>query len=1087
MTMDPERRHRNSLMTGLLARAGILLVALVCNTAGYALSPLPAPTDAIVALPDYTGAAVPEYVIYRGDEQNVFTFLDGNDGSELRTVKFFSSAWQPQAFAALADGNGDGTLDDPALAVLAFNSNTGQIKVQLRDATTGDRIGSNIAAFNSDWNALGLAILADADGNGVADDPAAAVLAQNTVDERIMVDLIRFSDGAQLGRWKFFTPSWEAKSVAAYVPAGGAPRIAVLATDPVSGRTRIQYRLTTIDGKTNVFVSGPGIDTFDMDIMLDVDGNGTADDPAFVVVGKKVSGTENNVVFIIRESDGLKLADWSIINGSYDARGMEIIPDISLNGYEEIVALAQPVDGGNLLIRIRDLEGGNNVDTLTGPAVISPLPGLYQRPANTTCVAPDRPTNNAGYRLEQVFAGLGILQEPLWMGQPPGDSSRWFVAQRLGRIFSFENTPGVDATITVLDLDLAGAVNEGGVLGFAFAPDWATSRQAYVSYTRNVTGIPGVVLQSVISRFGSADGGMTLDPTTEQEILVINHPYDNHNGGGIAFGPDGYLYLGMGDGGSTGDPDNNGQTITNLLGTFIRIDVSGGGTGYSIPEDNPFEGNMLCTNGSGSEPCPEIFAWGLRNPFRWSFDRATGDLWAGDVGNLLREEVSLIELGGNYGWVVKEGFICLDPNDNLGILPDCDDAGMIDPVVDYNSGSDIGDLGRTVIGGYVYRGTALTDLIGSYVFGDAYSSNIWTLEDDGNGNVSIVDLIPNTGLFISSFAESLDGELFVVNLGGSLWQLVEDNSGGTNTIPGLLSDTGCVDAADPTQPASGLIPFEPAAPFWSDGAAKPRWLAIPDGTSITVNGDDDLLFPEGSVLVKNFERGGKLIETRLLMHHASGGGWAGYSYRWNDAETEATRVIGGAVLPAPTGGDDWVYPSESQCLQCHTAAANRVLGPEIAQLNSSIIYPHTGRTANQLATLDAINMLSPPLADEPANLSAFPDPFGTAPLEERARAYLHTNCSGCHRPGTPLQATMDLRYDTPLADTNACNADPITGGDLGIPGARLIAPGDPDSSLVHVRMGLRDARGMPPLGSLIVDDAGAQLISDWIISLGSCD
>jgi uncharacterized repeat protein (TIGR03806 family) len=389
------------------------------------------------------------------------------------------------------------------------------------------------------------------------------------------------------------------------------------------------------------------------------------------------------------------------------------------------------------------------------------------------------------------------------------------------------------------------------------------------------------------------------------------------------------------------------------------------------------------------------------------------------------------------------------------------------------------------MGGYVYRGETLTSLRGRYVFGDPYSGNIFTLEDDGNGNVSIIVLVPNT-TFIAGFAESLDGEdLYVTSLSGGLYQLVEDSSSGTNTIPDSLVDTGCVDPADPTQPSSGLIPFSPGAAFWSDDAEKDRWLGLPNGTSITVDDEDDFIFPPGSVLVKNFERQNKLIETRLLMRHPDGV-WAGYTYRWNDAETEATRIIGGATIPS--GGSDWIYPSESQCLQCHTEAASRALGPESLQLNNNILYPSTGRNGNQLATLDAINMLSPPLADDPANLPALPDPFGTAPLDDRARAYLHSNCSGCHRPGTPMQSTMDLRYDTALNDTNACNADSITGGNLGIPNAKLIAPG-PDGanrSLIPVRMGLRDAYAMPPIGSLIADDAGVDLISEWINSLSGC-
>lgn len=725
--------------------------------------------------------------------------------------------------------------------------------------------------------------------------------------------------------------------------------------------------------------------------------------------------------------------------------------------------------------------GGGGGDGSSGGGGVPPdsETGLDARPSNITCVAPERPDAGGGYRLARVFSGIR-LQNPLWAGQPPGDPSRWFVAEQGGRIVSFPNSPTASASTTVLTIPIVNPPSEGGLLGFAFAPDFASSGEAYVSYTRNVNA-NGVALQSVVSRFTSADGGQTLNPASEQEVLVIDKPFGNHNGGNIIFGPDGYLYLGMGDGGGYSDPGNNAQNTSNLLGTIIRIDVSGGGAGYAIPSSNPFAANPKCIQGYGTAACPEIFAWGLRNPWRWSFDRATGDLWAGDVGNSMREEVDIIQRGGNYGWRIREGTLCLNLNDGTTPLPSCQTAGLIDPVVDYQTGVD----GNAVTGGYVYRGQQLPELQGRYIFADAYNSSVWTLEDDGNGNYSIVDLIPNTTYFIASFAESLDGELFVLDLGGGgIYQLVADGSGGANTIPSLLSETGCVNPNDPTQPASGLIPFEPGAPFWSDDAAKERWLALPNGTAITVSADDDFIFPQGSVLVKNFRRQGRLIETRLLMRHPDGI-WGGYTYRWRDDQRDADRVVGGLTVQA--GGAPWIYPSEADCLECHKAATNRALGPEIAQLNNSLIYPQTGRSANQLATLDAIGLLSPRLPALPDELPALPDPFGTAPLPERARAYLHTNCSGCHRPGTGLPSAMDLRYETALPNTNACNADPVSGSSLGILNAKLIAPGDAGRSLIPQRMSLRDANQMPPLGSLVPDTAGVNLINDWIDSLNSCD
>jgi uncharacterized repeat protein (TIGR03806 family) len=300
-----------------------------------------------------------------------------------------------------------------------------------------------------------------------------------------------------------------------------------------------------------------------------------------------------------------------------------------------------------------------------------------------------------------------------------------------------------------------------------------------------------------------------------------------------------------------------------------------------------------------------------------------------------------------------------------------------------------------------------------------------------------------------------------------------------------LSDTGCVDASNPTQPASGLIPYAPDAPFWSDGAVKERWIGLPDGQNITVRVDGDWDFPNGTVLMKNFRLNDRLIETRLFMRHPDGI-WAGYSYEWNAQGSDATLVRGGKRVTV--GGQTWIYPSEAQCLQCHTEAAGRSLGLETQQLAFNITYPQTGRTAHQLVTLDAINTLTPPIAN-PADVTPYPDPTGTAGTPgERARAYLHTNCSQCHRPGGPTSSNMDLRYATALADTHACDAVP-TLGDLGIADARLIAPGAAARSVVPARMNLRGVENaMPPVGlGARVDTQGVALIRDWINSLQNCN
>ncbi len=696
--------------------------------------------------------------------------------------------------------------------------------------------------------------------------------------------------------------------------------------------------------------------------------------------------------------------------------------------------------------------------------------GLDTRPANLACVAPARPDVGSGVLVQRVFPNQ-FFSQPVQMVQAPGDEAHWYVVEKSGQVFRFENRADASARQQVIDLRAeVDARSEGGLLGMAFAPDFASSARVYLSYTRAGSG--PVPMQSVIARFTSPDGGRTLDPDSEQVLLTIDQPFTNHNGGGIAFGPDGHLYLGMGDGGSGGDPLDQGQDTTTLLGTFLRLDVSGA-DGYAIPPDNPFSGNAPCTGGSGAADCPEIYAWGLRNPWRWSFDRDTGALWAGDVGQSTREEINLIELGGNYGWRFREGFLCFNPSSN------CPRAGLVDPIIDYRTGID----GSSVTGGYVYRGAEIPGLRGRYVFGDFVNGRIWALTSDPDGTYAMQDLAAS-GLNISSFAEDHQGELYVVNFGGGLYRLAPSGTAPADTIPALLSDTGCVDPADPSQPAEGLIPYRPGAPFWSDGADKERWLALPDGARIDLASDGNFEFPPGAVLMKHFRRGGQLIETRLFMHHPEGQ-WGGYTWRWNAAQTDAERVIGGATLPA--GGGDWVYPSEAQCLQCHTAAAGRTLGLEIAQLNNALTYAQTGRTANQLRTLAAIELFTSPLPGEPEELPALPDPFGSAPVGERARAWLHTNCAGCHRPDGPTPSDLDLRFDVPLDETRACNVEPSSSSGLGLTDPRLIVPGDPQRSLVWQRMGRRDVHAMPPVGSLDIDTAGLSLVQDWITSLAGCD
>jgi len=788
---------------------------------------------------------------------------------------------------------------------------------------------------------------------------------------------------------------------------------------------------------------------------------------SFDVELSTASGLEISVDYATSNGSAESGSDYTVVSGTLIYSPGETSRTVSVS------ILGDTLTEGNELFYL-DLSVPNNatINDAQGQGTIldnetATQAGLDQRPNNTTCIAPARPSVNATISATSVFSSLPGFSFPLAMHQPPGDDTQWFVIEKAGIVKAFDNNPTVSTVRTVLDITsiVDNGPSEAGLLGMAFHPDFQVNGEVFLSYTR--TGSP---LVSYISRFTSIDSGQTLDPASEEVILTVDQDFDNHNGGHLAFSDDGLLYIGFGDGGGGGDPNNRSQDTTRLLGSILRIDVDGAAP-YVIPADNPFAGNPTCSTGTGSSACPETYAWGLRNPWRWSFDRGTGGLWLSDVGQNAWEEVNVIERGGNYGWRIREGAHCYNPSSG------CQTSGLIDPVAEYGRSQ-----GASITGGYVYRGTAIPELIGAYLFGDFVSGRIWALQDDGQGGY-LMDELLDTDLNIASFAEGSDGEIYIVDYWSRLRQLTRSSGGGVDTIPTLLSDTGCVDSVDPRLPASGMIPFDTNVALWADGAEKQRWLGLPNGETISINAEDDWVFPNGTVLLKHFILNSKFIETRLLMRHTDGS-WAGYTYEWDDAETEATRVRGGKSKVIDSV--NWVYPSESQCMMCHTVAAGFSLGPETGQLNKDFTYPSTGRTDNQLHTLDSIIAFDLPLPDLPDNLVNYPDPFDTAEaLANRARAYLRTHCSQCHRPGGPTPSSMDLRYQTSFAATNTCNAIP-SGGDLGISGARLIVPGDASRSIIPNRMTRRDVHGMPPLGTSIIDTAGVAVISDWINSLSSC-
>lgn len=689
------------------------------------------------------------------------------------------------------------------------------------------------------------------------------------------------------------------------------------------------------------------------------------------------------------------------------------------------------------------------------PDAGGPPSGLDERPANPTCLAVEPPaTPGVALRRANAFPDLPAFSRPLLVRT--SSSGDWvYVVERAGRILRFENRVDVDEAEVVIDIRdrVDSNANEEGLLSFVFHPEFDVNGRVFLSYTGTSTlGEP----RSLLSEFLSNDGGATFDPGSETTVLDFDKPYDNHNGGHVEFGPDGRLYLATGDGGRGGDPLGNGQNQNTLLGAILRIDVDGEAP-YTIPADNPF----AVTGGA-----PEIYAWGLRNPWRFSFDRNTGRLWAGDVGQVMFEEIDIIERGGNYGWNRKEGFVCYRAG--------CDLNAFDDPVWAYPRAD-----GRSVTGGFVYRGTAIPELVGVYVYADFVSGRFWGLSRDPITAEWSNQFLGALGSGVASFGEDDQGELLLANLNdGRIYRLVRDGDPPEpGAFPQRLSETGCFEPDDPAQPVPGLIPYRPSATLWSDGARKERWAALPDETSATLDDDGDIVFPVGTVLVKAFWAGQppRRVETRLYMRH-SDGNWGGYTYAWNEAQTDADLVDGETRVDVP--GGDWLIPSRGQCAQCHTAAAGFSLGLEAAQLQGEITY-RTGRSAPQLQTWKAIGLVEGD--DDGSRLPAY---GSDAPVADRARAYLHVNCSNCHRPDGPGRGDLDLRFSTALADTGVCGAP--QGSDLGLDEARVVAAGSLENSVLLERMRRTDVHRMPPLASEVVDDQGVSLVESWIEGLQSC-
>ena len=365
---------------------------------------------------------------------------------------------------------------------------------------------------------------------------------------------------------------------------------------------------------------------------------------------------------------------------------------------------------------------------------------------NITPTFPNLPLNNARITKMQ-FA--------------PDGSNRWFICEQNGVLWTAKNSVTTNRADTLLDFrQKIVSTDEAGLLGLGFDPDFLTNRFIYLNYTiqRNDS------LYTLITRLTlTATDPPEVLPSSEQVLMEIYQPYPTHNGGEIAFGPqDHYLYISTGDGGGFGDPFNRAQDLRSPLGKILCIDVKNPAPGkaYSIPETNPFAGN--------SHYREEIYAWGLRNPWRFSFDKETGRLWAGDVGQNASEEINIIERGGNYGWRVMEGFHCFDRDDPLNLTKGCDSTSLIAPLYEYLH-VDLSS-GYSITGGFTYHGQQFPELEGWYIYGDLSTGQIWGLQDDGSGTITNIELI-DTDHLITTFGVDDKGELYYGTLGQGIYKL----------------------------------------------------------------------------------------------------------------------------------------------------------------------------------------------------------------------------------------------------------------------------------------------------------------------------
>ncbi len=717
------------------------------------------------------------------------------------------------------------------------------------------------------------------------------------------------------------------------------------------------------------------------------------------------------------------------------------------------------------------------------------------------------------FRAQRLFPKINFDKPTLITNAPATD--RFFIAEQTGKIFSIPNDQKCEKPDLFLDAkelveqmkkpdDEVGLV---AVYGLTFHPNFAENRFCYVCYVVNTKG----------SRTQRPDGTRVTrlkvsktDPPVcdpKSEKVVISWLQGGHNGGCVKFGLDGCLYVSTGDGGFAFPPDgrNSGQDVSNLLSSILRIDVDHPDEGrlYSIPDDNPFT-DLKAARG-------EIWAYGVRNPWKMSVDRKTGDLWVGDVGWELWEMVYRVQPGANYGWSLVEGRQPVHTERERGPTP------IVPPTIEIPHTD-----GASITGGFVYRGKKFPELDGHYIFGDWETRWIWDAHYEGDKLTEKRELVGPT-VRIVGFTEDNAGEIYLLDYDdGTIHGLARNTTEKANeNFPKHLSDTGLFQSVVDHEVTPGVVPFSINAEQWTDHAQAERFIAVPGTGSISLHSkairvagsmfNRAMDFPEDSVLAKTLSlemkhgdpTSRRRIETQIL--HYDGRFWRGYSYEWNEEQTDAALIgrtgknriftVADATAPGGKREQKWHFSSRMECIRCHNPWAEHTLAFNIPQLNK--VHDYGDVKDNQLRALRHIGLLNdvfdppnpedpfadPPRVKSPEELPALAQPYDKkANIDKRARAYLHANCAHCHRFNGGGAAYIFFEHTLSLAETKAIGIRP-TQGTFGIHDAEILAPGDPYRSILYYRMSKLGAGRMPHIGSEIPDERAVELIHDWIRQL----